>query len=59
MDIEKVLDISKGLPDEDRLAMILSNRIDVGHTELGGCVSVRQFRHVAKDLLFWRDHPER
>lgn len=54
MDIEKVLEISKGLPDEERLGMILGNRIDYG-SEAGGLISVKQLPQLAKDLIVWRD----
>ncbi len=36
---------------EDAIGMILSNRVDYGHSN-GGLVSVKQFDKIAKDLIF-------
>lgn len=53
MDIERLLQQARGLPDSDVLGMVLSNRIDMG-SGAGGLISSAQFPTLIADLERWR-----
>ena len=53
MDIERLLQQSRGLSDSDVLGMVLSNRIDMG-SAAGGLISSAKFPALIEDLLRWR-----
>lgn len=52
MDIHRLLRVRAKSP-EDVLGMILSNRIDMGHSS-GGLISAAQFPILIQDILAWQ-----
>lgn len=52
--IDTVLHLARNESEQERLRMILGNRIDHG-SEAGGLTSVKQFDALIGDLLRWRD----
>ena len=52
MDIQRVLALADGDTEENRLGMILSNRIDHGSAE-GGLISSKKFPQLVQDLKAW------
>lgn len=52
MDIQRLLGLASGIPQDDVLGMILSNRIDTG-SAAGGLISAAQFSILIKDILAW------
>lgn len=53
MDIERLLQQCRGLPEHEVLGCILSNRVDTGNSA-GGLISVAQFPALIADLQRWR-----
>ena len=50
--IDRVKQVQEiGVDDEMALQMIMSGHCDFGHGELGGMISVKKFKGLAKDIM--------